>query len=55
MDEDDLKCSANEKKISLLLKQFHENFHSKTYSCRKISHFSEIQKDALMHPEDLKG
>ena len=55
VDEDDLKCVANEKKILLLLKQFHENFHSKTHSRRKISHFSDMQKDVLMHREDLKG
>ena len=30
MDEDDLKWVANEKNILLLLKQFHENFRSKT-------------------------
>ena len=36
----------------LFLKQFHENFLSKT---TKLSHSSEMRNDALMHREDLKG
>ena len=42
-DEDDLKWQANDENISLLLKQFYANFHSKT------------QNDALTHREGLKG
>ena len=55
MDENGLKWEADEENISLLLKQLHTNFHSKTTRCRKLSHSSEIQNDALMHREGLKG
>ena len=47
MDEDDLMSVANEKNILLLLKQLHENFRSETPRLRKLSHFSEMQNDAL--------
>ena len=40
------------KKISLLLKQFHDNFRSKP---RKLGLFSEMQNDVIMHREGLKG
>ena len=39
----------------LLLKQFHENVRSKTPGCMKLSNFSEMQNDALMHREGLRG
>ena len=55
MDEDDLKWVANEKNILLLLEQFHENVVLKLPDFRTISHFSEMQNDALMHREGLKG
>ena len=41
--------------LLLLLKQFHENFHSKTPCSRKLSRSSEMQNDALMHRDGLKG
>ena len=37
--------------ILIFLKQFHENFHSKTPRCRKLSHSSNLQNDALLHRE----
>ena len=40
--------------ILLLLKQFHGNCHSKAPRCRKISHSSDMQNDALMHREGSK-
>ena len=43
------------KNILLLLKQSHESFHCKTPSFRKLSRYSEVQNDALMHREGLKG
>ena len=55
MDEDDLKWAANEKKKLFLLKQSHENFHSKTLGFRKLNNSSEMQNDALMHREGYKG
>ena len=42
---------ANEKKIALLFKQFHEIFRSKPIGVRNQSYFT----DALMHREALKG
>ena len=54
VDEDDPKWVANEKYISSLLKQFHENFRSESPRCRKLRHSSEMRKDALVHREDLK-
>ena len=49
VDEDDLKWVINEKYIVLFFKQFSST------SCRKLSNFAEMQDDALMHREDLKG
>ena len=51
MIEDDLKLKwvANEKKILLILKKFHDIFGLNP----KIS--SEMQNDALMHREDSNG
>ena len=46
VDKDDLKWVVNEKKISLLLKQFHRNFCFKTPRCRKISDSSGRQNNA---------
>ena len=54
VDEDDPKWVANEKYISSLLKQFHENFRSESPRCRKLRHSSELRKDALVHREDSK-
>ena len=50
-----LKLVANEKKISLLLKQLHENVRSKTQRCWKLSYSSEMQNDVLKHRVGLKG
>ena len=55
MDEDDLKWVANERNISLSLKQFHENVRSKTSRCRELRYSSEMQNYALMHRQGLKG
>ena len=50
VDEDDLKWMANEKKILLLSKQFHENVLSKTPSFYGNNAFF---RDASMHREGL--
>ena len=55
MNEDDLKWVGNEKNVLLSLKQFHEHVCSKPLVLKKLSHFSEMQNDALMHREGLKG
>ena len=55
VDEDDLKWVANENKKWLLLKQFQENVRSETPMCMKLSHSSDMQNDAFMHREGLKG
>ena len=55
VNEDDLKWLENEKNISLLSKQFRENIRFKTPGCGKLGHSSEMQSDALMHREGLKG
>ena len=55
VDENDLQWVTNEKKILLLLRQFHANCRSETTSCRKLSNFSEMQDDAMRHREGLKG
>ena len=55
VDEDDLKWVKNEKKITSLLKQSHENFRYKTLSCWKLSHFSDMQNDVFMNREGSKG
>ena len=39
----------------LLLKQFPDKNRSKPSACSKLSHFSEMRNDALMHREGLKG
>ena len=39
----------------LLLKQFHEYVRSEPLGLKKLSHFSEMQNDALMHREGLMG
>ena len=54
MDEDDLKWVGNEKNVLLSLKQFHEHVRSKPLVLKKLSHFSEMQNDALMHREGFK-
>ena len=51
VDEDDLKWGANEKKI--LSKQLLENFPQTRFM--KLSHYSEMTNDALIHSEGLKG
>ena len=43
------------KNISLLLEQFHENFRCKKHMFRRLRHSSEMENDALMHHEGLKG
>ena len=43
------------KTLVLLLKQFDEGFRSRTPKRRELSHTSEMQNDALMHHEGLKG
>ena len=45
---------TNEKETVLSLKQFPENCRSKTPRCRKLSHSSQIQNDALIHRVGLK-
>ena len=55
MDEGGLKWVENEKNKVLLLKHFLEKNRSKTTRYRKLSHSSEMQNDALMHREGLKG
>ena len=46
VDKNNLEVGDKWKNILLLLKQFHENFSSKTTRCRKMSHSSEMQNDA---------
>ena len=53
--ENDLMWVANEIKILLLLKQFHQNFVLKTLEFRKLSHYSEMRNDALNASWGLKG
>ena len=55
VDEDDLKCVINGKKLLRLSKQFQEVFRSKTPKCRKLCYSSDMQNYALMHREGLKG
>ena len=55
MDKDELKCVANEKNILLLLSTSIEMLGLKSLCYRKLSHYSEMQNDALMHREGLKG
>ena len=55
MDEGDFKWVGNEKNVLLLLNQLHEHVRSKPPVLRKLSHFSEMQIDALIHREGLKG
>ena len=48
VNEVDLKWVANDNFVLLLLKRFHENVRSKTsFECKKISHSSVMQHDAL--------
>ena len=37
----------------VLIEQFTENARSKTPRCKKLSHFSEMQNDALTHRAGL--
>ena len=39
------------KKKKLLLKEFHEIFCYKNPMCKRLSNFSDMQNDALMHHE----
>ena len=55
MDEDDLKWVGDKGKNIVSIKQFHDNFSSKNLDSRKLSYYSEMQNDALMHREGLKG
>ena len=55
MYENDLKWVTNEKNILLFLKDFHENFRSKTTRFQEIKLFSEMRNDALMHRELFNG
>ena len=55
MDEDDLKWMANEKNILLLLNSSMETLALQPPDFRKLNHSSEMQHDALMHREGLKG
>ena len=43
------------KNVLLLFKKFNKKCSSKTPRCKKLSHFSEIKNDALMHREGWKG
>ena len=40
-----------QKKVLVLLKQFHENLCCKTPKCRELSHSSEMHIDTWMHRE----
>ena len=50
-----MKYVANEKNILLILNSSKKFFVLKHIGCRKLSHFSAMQNDALMHREGLKG
>ena len=39
------------KNVLLLFKQYYENVRSGTPRCKKLSHFSDMKYDALMHRE----
>ena len=43
------------KKIIVIIETVSENFRSKSPKYKKLSHFSQMQNDALMHREGLKG
>ena len=43
------------KKVIVLLKQLHDEILSKPSGYRKLSRYSEMQNDALMHRDGLKG
>ena len=53
VDEDDLKWMTNEKKISLLLTHAVEKNVMQPLRFRRLSHFSEMQNDGLMHHNGL--
>ena len=53
--EDDWKWEKMKEKIIILLKHLHENVRPKPSRCRILSHSSEMQNDALMHRQGLKG
>ena len=55
MDEDDLKWVSNENKILVLLNSSMNIVVLKLIKIRKLSYFSEMQNDALMHRQSLKG
>ena len=55
VDEDDLKWVANEKIYCYYKNSSIKIFGLKTLGFRKLSHFSEMQNDALRHCEGLKG
>ena len=40
--------------LNEVTKQFQENVRSETQMSRQLSHFSDMQNDALMHREGLK-
>ena len=46
---------GNVNNVLFLLEQFHEHVRSKPLVLRKLSRFLEMQDDALMHHEGLKG
>ena len=49
VDEEDLEWVASEKKLLLLLKQFHKKYCSKIPRSTKLSHSTYMQKHTLMH------
>ena len=55
MHEDDLSRVILVKNLSLLLKQFYENGRPKAPRCRELSHFLELDNDALMRREGSNG
>ena len=55
MDEDDSKWVASDKKNNVIIKQFHDDFRSKTHLFLEIKLLFEIENDALMHREGSKG
>ena len=55
VDKDDLKWVTTEKNILSLLLNSITIFVLESLGFRKLSHASEMQNDALMHREGLKG
>ena len=48
------KMGCKRRKILVLLKQFHENYHCKPPGSRKLGHLQRYANNALMHREGLE-